>query len=238
MEYLKRAFTAIGLHGFKTTNFPDKVFDYELECPHDRQYILRMMIREPHGEFKIPTELEWCEDLIVKCDAKQKEHNLNHSFCYITVRHGLLDSETDDEWHTDGYSEMITHLPEQNYIVTSNSPTEYIGLPIAFPEDFDAKKHNLVTYINSEVERKQPKVLKAQSNKVYVFDPYVIHRRPVGIEGKMRTFVRVTFVPVEIMDDNCTPNPLLAIRRYNRTADTVRGKLIEYKRTLKRRIKI
>lgn len=230
MEHLKRAFTAIGLHGFKTINFPEKVFDYELKCPYERQYILRMMIREPHGEFKLPEELLWCKELIEKCDATQRENNLNHSYCYITVRHGLLDSVTDDEWHTDGYSEMITHLPEQNYIVTSNSPTEYVGLPMKFPVDFDAKKHNLTEYINTEVNLQQPKVLKAQANSVYIFDPYVIHRRPIGIEGKMRTFVRVTFVPVEIMDDDCTPNPLIPVKKYNRTADTVRSKLINYKR--------
>ena len=72
-------------------------------------------------------------------------------------------------------------------------------------------------------------VQKALPNIVYVFDPYVIHRRPPKAFGTQRTFVRVTFVPIEIYDDACTSNPLLPSKVYNRTASCTRDSLKEYK---------
>ena len=32
---------------------------------------------------------------------------VTHSFCYITIRNGLVKSKTDEEWHVDGFSTKI-----------------------------------------------------------------------------------------------------------------------------------
>ena len=238
LKFVKRAFKSVNLNQFKKGSEPDKVFEYKLNCPEEDQHILRMMIKEPHSDFMIPKELEWCRDLIIACDNVQQENNIRHGYCYITVRHGIHRSTTEDIWHTDGYSEIITHIPEQNYIVTSNNCTEYINLPIVFPADFSALKHNIVSYINEEIDLLDEKTLNrkiktALPNTVYVFDPYVIHRRPVDAFGIQRTFVRVTFVPIEIYDDKCAPNPLIdkSNRHYNRTAKYTRDGLQDYSRT-------
>lgn len=237
LKFVKRAFTALNLKKFNANLSPDKVFEYKLNCPEEDQHILRMMVKEPHSEFMIPEELSWCRDLILKCNDTQKENNIRHGYCYVTVRHGIHKCTTEDIWHTDGYSEVITHIPEQNYIVTNGDfTTEYINMPIKFPKDFDALKHNIVTYINDKVnaiskEDLLSRIKKALPNTVYVFDPYVIHRRPPEAFGTKRTFVRVTFVPIEIHDDNCTINPLIAKTsvKYNRTADCTRNTLQDYK---------
>lgn len=227
-NFIDRAFDVVNVKHFKNICPPDEVFDYELKCPFHRQYILRMMIKEPHQEFKIPEELEWCREMVEKCNNIQIENNIRHSYCYISVRHGKVDTKTDSEWHTDGYSEVLTHIPEQNYIITSNEPTEYVEMPIDFPEDFDALKHNIVSFINKEIEKKNPEIKKAKENTMYVFDPYVIHRRPLSAKNKKRTFVRITFVPIEICDDACFDNPLMEKRIYNRNANTTRNKLTNY----------
>ena len=227
--WTERAKKIVNLKQFNKYNYPEKVFDYTLDCPHTRQYILRMKIREPHGEFKIPKELEWCKDLILKCDEHQKANGINHPYCYITVRKGKVTSVTDDEWHTDGYSEVITHIPEQNYIVTDRYCTEWLATPLKFPKDFSALKHNVVSFINKTLPTQMViKAGTAKPNEVNLFDPYVIHRRPKGIEGKERTFVRVTFLPIEIYDDNCEQNPLYEEKIYNRTASCVRDTLVDY----------
>jgi len=226
--FVERAFNALNVKYFEKAALPDKAFDYELNCPLDRQYILRMMIKQPHQEFNIPPELKWCEDLIMKSHQMQLDNNIKHSYCYITVRHGIHDAVTEDIWHTDGYSEIITHIPEQNYIVTSDYCTEYVEIPLTFPKSFDALKHNIVEYIDNKVTELQPKIHVAKANVVYVFDPYVIHRRPVEAFGKQRTFVRVTFVPIEVCDDACYINPNIEKKTYNRNADTTRNKLTSF----------
>lgn len=235
LGFVKRAFKAVNLKRFKKSHTADKVAKYILNCPYEDQHILRMMIRKPHGEFVIPKELEWVKDLVELCNNIQEQNNIRHPFCYITVRHGIHKCTTEDEWHTDGYSEVITHLPEQNYIVTNGEhTTEILPIHIKFPKKFNALKHDVVKYINSVIS-KIPKVLvnevitKALPNTVYVFDPYVIHRRPPEAFGTQRTFVRVTFVPIEIYDDACTPNPLMERVTYNRNASCTRDKLEEYK---------
>jgi len=40
-------------------------------------------------------------------------------------------------------------------------------------------------------------------------EPYVIHRRPPNTQGIHRTFVRISFTPIEIMDINNTENPAI-----------------------------
>ena len=227
--WLKRANKAVNLKQFSQSCRPDHVFNYNVKCPHKEQHILRMMVKQPHKDFTIPKELYWLRSLINKCNEYQLVNNIRHSYCYVTVRHGPVQSVTDDEWHTDGYSEVLTHIPEQNYIVTSNHCTEYVELPIKFPKDFDALQHAVHRYIESNVIKCAPEIKTALPDKVYIFDPYVIHRRPPASFGKQRTFVRITFVPIAICDDACTTNPVIGLKMYDRQASTTRCKLQQYK---------
>ena len=54
-----------------------------------------------------------------------------------------------------------------------------------------------------------------ESHTVYCMDPYVIHRRPKKAKGKLRTLVRISFTPIEIVDCNNTRNAML-FRDYKR----------------------
>lgn len=223
-----RAMQALGTELFSMHNTIDEVESFSEKCPFDRQYILRMLCRMPHEVFQIPPELEWLRGLLVMSDSHQKNViKVNHPFCYITVRHGLVTSQLDDEWHTDGFSTKITHLPEQNYIVSNCYPTEYVEKAIDIPNDFDPLVHNLHKYLASQVV--DADIRTAKPNVVYCLDPYNIHRRQRLIPaGTIRTFVRISYTPIEIMDDANTVNPMIHVRRYNRDGIKIRNELKEY----------
>lgn len=223
-----RAKQALGTELFSNPNTVDRVAAFNLNCPFERQYILRMLCRMPHEEFSIPAELEWLSKLLDISDSYQKNViGVSHPFCYITVRHGLVTSQLDDVWHTDGFSTKITHLPEQNYIISNCYPTEYVEKAINIPDNFDPLIHNLHKYLASQITDDDIKV--AGPDIVYCLDPYNIHRRQQFIPaGTVRTFVRISYVPIEIMDDANTPNPMIPVRHYNRDGVKIRNELKEY----------
>jgi len=134
------------------------------------------------------------------------------------VRSGLVESVSDDEWHTDGFSVNITHLPEQNYCWSNVYPTEFVKKSIEFPKDFSPFEHNIHEYIQDFLSLNPTAITIPDCNSVYCFDPYVIHRRPQIPQGIKRAFIRVSFTPIEIVDDNNTENPLLSVLKYGRDA--------------------
>jgi len=224
-DFKARANNLLDLRGYSQISNPIPVFEGEMECPYERQYILRMMIRSPETHvFQIPEELKWLEKTIWNCAEFQFRNGLFNPFVYVTVRHGLVTSETDDDWHVDGFSMRIPHVPEQNYIWTNSNPTQYQDKTFPIPEDFDSLKHNLHNYLSSQAEESKTKTLK--TNTVYLFDPYWVHRRPFCEAGTIRTFWRISFVPIEIKDDTCTQNPLLPKKVYGN--QDIRQTLTEY----------
>lgn len=227
MKAKDRARQILGLDLFRYKNKIEKTGQYDLNCPVDDQYILRMIVKVPHEEFKIPQELEWAKQMILDAASNQESMGIRHPFCYVTVRHGIVRTENDDKWHTDGFSTAISHLPEQNYIISNCYPTEYVEKAFYFPEDFNPDIHNVHLFFNDYIKESDIKL--AEPNTMYLLDPYIVHRRSNEIpDNTMRTFVRISFTPIEIMDDNNTPNPLLPMRKYNRDGVIIRNKLQKY----------
>jgi len=203
-------------------NSPADLGEYDIKCPKD-QHILRMMIKHPEHGFAIPDELKWLESIIYKCNQVQSANFVDHSFIYVTVRSGTVQSETDDLWHVDGFSMKITHLPEQNYIWVDSHPTEVLRQDIPLDPEFDPLKHNIHWYFQDRADESKVETLEAKH--IYAIDPYIIHRRP-KLDKIQRSFVRISFVPVEIQDDTCMQNPLFPKIKYN-TWD-IREKLIRF----------
>ena len=222
----ERAQHPVSLKWFDDLNFPEYISAVDLKPPKGSQYILRMLIKEPFAEFKIPDEYQWVKPMLIIAEANQKRSNIRHPFCYLTIRHGIVASENDDVWHTDGFSQTITHLPEQNYVWVNQFPTEYFAKEIQFPNDFDTFKYNVHLYLQDNSPAVYHKVV---SKNVYCLDPYVIHRRPKNSTGKQRTMVRISFTPIEIADVNNTSNPLI-YRNYTRDGIKIfRDNLQRYK---------
>lgn len=180
----------------------------------DRQYILRMMIQSPETKGLIlPSELLWLEDTIDTCLRNQIKHDLPQKYIYVTVRHGIVTSVTDDEWHVDGFSMRKRHTPQQSYVWSDCFPTQYIKDSFPFPSSFDPLKHNIHHYFQDICKDK--KIEQMLPRNIYCFDPYIVHRRPPESSGKQRTFVRISFLSLEIESDTCMQNPELPQKIYN-----------------------
>lgn len=175
--------------------------------PTESQMILRMMVKRPGMEYRIPDFLSWLAPLISRLEGVQRVNNIPTEFVYITVRHGVVSSITDDLWHVDGFSMRTPHRPEQNYIWTDSQPTEVLNQKIILPSDFDPMRHNIHNYFQDVAKDENIETLQART--LYGIDPYVIHRRPQGTQGTWRTFFRISFIPIEIEDDTCMVNPLI-----------------------------
>lgn len=225
MTIAARAAEIIGLHHFASPGTPEEMAMLHLSAPANRQYVLRMAIRVAGGEYLIPSELEWIRPMLAEALAHQVAIGAVHPFCYVTIRHGIVDSITDDEWHVDGFSTKVAHVPEQNYIWCSHSGTEYASIEAEVPADFDPLKHNINHFLADLVEENRIEACKAQT--IYCMDPYHLHRRPADLAGHQRTFIRISFVPIEIDDVHNTQNPLLP-RHYTRDGVAYRDRLATY----------
>lgn len=177
----------------------------ELTCPHATQGVLRMLVRYRDGELQLPEELEWVRPLIIAADKVMLDNGLVMPFTYVTVRHNFETDHTDEDWHVDGFSLRVSHIPEQNFLWSNTGGTLFTGKRVLVADNFNAMKHNIntsVKFIGTGAD------ISAAPNGVYSFDPYVFHKAP-PYTGKGRTFVRISYTAIEIDDVNNTPNPLL-----------------------------
>ena len=226
MNIKDRAKKVVSVKEFKNAGKPLNIKEIDLEIPNEEQYILRMVVSVNGQDFYIPKELDWIKPLFNEALKHQREViQVTHSFCYITIRHGLVKSKTDEEWHVDGFSTKITHIPEQNYTWCNKIGTEYSDLNIEFPNDFDPNKFNVNLFLEKHINKNN--IHKCKEKTLYCFDPYIVHRRPIESENTIRTFVRISFVPIEINDINNTQNKLLQ-RLYTEDGVAKRNTLIKY----------
>lgn len=216
-SFRDRANRVLNLDDFGTVaSIPVPVCQSLARPPVKRQYVLRMMVRAKDMVLRIPDELQWLAPTIQALVDHQRYEQLSNPYIYVTVRHGVVTSVTDDEWHVDGFSMRFPHVPEQNYICSHSNPTEFLLNRWQIPETFDPHKHNLHWFFQDRAEH-EGVLLRGDPYVVYVVDPYCVHRRPSIEVGTVRTMWRVSFVPIEIEDDMCTPNPLMPEKIYGRT---------------------
>lgn len=213
---MSRSRRGVSIREFGQKNGPVEVSQIKLSPPTERQYILRMLIDDPKGGLAIPPELKWIFPLYGQAYLFQSfMFGPVHPFAYVTIRHGEVTTKTDDVWHTDGFSVKKPHGPEHDYIWCSDSPTEFLPQAFTFPADFDPMKHNVHQYFQDHADESLK--VTGKPDTIYLTDPYVVHRRAPDNVGTFRTFVRVSFVPIEIEDNKNTPNPLKPTRVYTNT---------------------
>jgi len=205
----QRAREIVGLRFFNQINAPERITKFEVRVPRYDIYVLRMLISSQKTGLQLPGNLFWLRPFVHMCMEEQRELGIEHPYIYLTVRNGNRIFETVDEWHVDGFAVRYTHLPEQNYIWSNNTPTQFLLKPHNFPGDFNPMRHNVHSFIQEEHNVEEDDVMTGKRDTVYRIDPYVIHRAQASSVGATRCFVRVSFVPIEIQDCNNTPNPAL-----------------------------
>lgn len=209
MNISTRSKSKVDVKHFTGHPLPDDLGGLHLIAPQQGQYLLRVCVKHSGGELLIPDFLQWIKPLLNKGLEHQATLGNDHPFVYVTVRVGKVESVTDDHWHLDGFSTRIEHVPEQNYIYTDCYPTEYIKQSVSVPDDLDPTVYNMNTYLDKFVDAAN--VVQCKPYHVYCVDPYVLHKRPQVPAQVFRTFVRVSFVPIEIDDINNSQNPLLPL---------------------------
>lgn len=196
--------------------------------PPRAQKILRMCVKLPRGELRLPQELNWLSPALIAAIRYQEAtvpDGCYSRYIYITVRVGEVNTRTDDVWHVDGFSMRVPHVPEQNYIWADRGPTQWLEQKFPLPDDFDPMRHNLHMYFNTYGHPANIRTLDPCT--MYQIDPYCVHRRDPETTGmKQRAFLRISFIPIEIEDDTCTPNPRLPLGPYNR--GDIRKTLVPY----------
>lgn len=222
-----RGHKALNLEDFNAEIKPELIGGLDLKLPSERQYVLRILIKRPFEDMQVPEEMKWCQPFIDMAVKAQEDRGIRQPFMYLTIRHGKVSTKTDDVWHVDGFSQTITHLPEQNYVWCSHTPTEYVVKPIRFSPLFDSARHNIHDYF-SHVITDSDEVKTLESKSVYAMDPYIIHRRPKIENDDVRTFLRVSFTPIEINDVNNTFNPNMPTNYKRDGRSDFRDKLVSY----------
>lgn len=193
-----------------------------------KMYVLRMLVRPKYGDFKIPDTLAFLTDTIHSLsDYDRARTGIHDSWCYVTIRHGAVLSQTDDDFHFDGSSFRIDIIPERNYIWANHTPTEYKRGILNFPSDFDPIKHNLFQF--AEHQLRDSPIEQCNAFSWYLLSPFCLHRRQRMLADTRRTFYRICFSDIEGRDINNTHNPLLSTPFYGRNpVKSFRNKLINY----------
>lgn len=218
------------MQDFRTLDAPVPVAMKQPACPPDgSQMILRMLVKPKYGTWAIPPELAWLESVIrelAEHDAHYTE--IEESWCYVTVRHGIPCTKTDDEWHFDGASFRVEIVPERNYVWVNHTATEYKTGTLEIPEDFDPCKHDLFSFAANQLENAA--VQETPCKEWSLLNPFCLHRRsPKTPPDESRTFIRIAFTDVEGRDINNTPNPLLPTPAFGRDpVRSFRNKLAKY----------
>ena len=196
--------------------------------PRHTMYILRMLVRAKYGTMKIPRGLWWLNSTINRlADFDANYTGIGASWCYVTIRHGIPRSVTDDEWHFDGSSFRVEIIPERNYVSVNHTPTEYKVGRLNIPDDFDPLKHNLFRFAAAQLI--DAPTLTTQPNQWYLLNPFCLHRRPPVVPPVSRTFIRICFTDIEGRDINNTPNSRLSTPAFGRDpVKSFRDKLTDY----------
>lgn len=187
--------------------------DYDISPSENPVNVLRLLIRmnDSNGPVILPKELSWLKTFVSDNINYHRQHYAvnKDAFIHLTVRMTTYEDLYYKEaglWHIDGFqgARDARHIPEQDILWCDTCPTEFTLQPF-FVNGLQPERHNLSLFLQENAQEQYKVSAKAKS--LYLMTPYNVHRFvPVPFDG-IRTFVRLTFSPVEIEDPTNTPNP-------------------------------
>lgn len=200
--------------GFMDTS---QLFDNKLN-------VLRMPLKFPSTDYRIPKELSALFPLISRCAEYESFINKDHDrcFCHITFDHSVVEPGLYHRYpgfHGDGIQgTKLTpkEIVEHSYILTSNPATEFCLQPF-FLNHLDEAKHNY--FLEFDKQARENNIYSSLSGHLYMIDPYMVHRSPL-IKNKVdRLFVRITYAFTELQHPKNTLNPLFEGQQYEKRVD-------------------
>jgi hypothetical protein len=199
----------------------------DIAFPEETTMVLRLLIKEPGSNFMLPRKLDFLADDIKGCSAYQREYfpRWAERFAYLTIRSGPVTTSKDETFHVDGFQGISVprHIPEQNYLWTSDHPTLFSMQPY-FVEGIDPGLHNIHDWFEAKTNKST--LFAGVEKGLYIFDPFHVHARRKVSAGTRRSMFRLCFSPVEIRDDSNMVNIYLPRGPYNR--DDIRNRLVSY----------
>ncbi len=186
--------------------------------------VLRMPLKFPGTNYKIPQELSACETLIRRVAEYAKFINPNHDdcFCHITHDSSMVNSGEYHRFpgfHGDGIqgTKLTPKVNvEHSYIMTTNPPTEFCLQPF-FLKHLDEAKHNF--FLEFDKQAHDVNVFGSLPEHLYLIDPYMVHRTPQITMRCSRTFIRITYAFTELQHPKNTINPHFKGQKYDKRVD-------------------
>lgn len=198
--------------------------------PRAHWNILRMPIKRPCSDYRIPMALSSLEPIVrLVADAEAKisaDHDRAH--CHITLeRQFVLSGETQrmPGFHVDGFQRLkhghYTEV-EHSYIVSDVYPTEFSirGYDLSWVENW----RHMFRVMDAEVPISS--VVVAEPNKIYRMTCYQVHRTPRLPRNTWRSFLRVTYAMRELEDPRNTVNPCFDGQVYGSWSGDIRNILV------------
>ena len=176
--------------------------------------VLRLPIKFPGTEYRLPVEIAPFADLIERVARYESGFNARHRECFVHVT--IDDSEVlPGEYHRypgfhgDGvqgakFSQREYTPIEHSYVFVSEPPTEFCLQPF-FVEHLNDARHNLFHEFERQI--REANIVGTLPWHVYLIDPYMIHRTPPILVGCRRIFFRITFCYTELQHPKNTQNP-------------------------------
>lgn len=192
--------------------------------------VLRMPLKFPGTEYRIPSELEGLLPLISRAAEYEAFINPKHdqTFCHITFDRSEVkpgEFHRFPGFHGDGVQgTKITPkvIVEHSYIIATAPPTEFC-LQSFFLTHLDESKHNF--FLELDKQAKECNVYGSLPGHMYLIDPYMVHRTPAITQPVSRVFVRITYAFTELQHPKNTLNPLFQGQEYEKRVD-IRERLV------------
>lgn len=205
----------------------------KIESPEKEIRVLRCPIKTPGSqELFVPSELDCFVPLVLQVGELAAAHYKGFlgSHVHLTIEKTWLEPgqyQRVPGWHVDGLQgvRIAPHGTEHSWIWGDALPAQYCPQPF-FLNHLDSVRHNMFDEMYKQA--REENVLERFSNRVYLIDPYVVHRAQLAKVGCWRTFARITFSDIELEDPANTINLSLASAQDYPDRIEVRDRLYSY----------
>jgi hypothetical protein len=197
---------------------------WEDSTPKSQTNVLRLPLKFPGTNYRIPQELRGVADLIKRVAEYEKFINPDHDtcFCHITYDTSTVNPGEYHRFpgfHGDGIqgTKLTPKVNvEHSYIVVTSPPTEFCLQPF-FLKHLDEAKHNFFKEFDRQAH--DVNLYSSLPGHLYLIDPYMVHRTPKITAPVERTFMRITYAFTELQHPKNTINPFFQGQEYEKRID-------------------
>lgn len=203
---------------------------FKISFPNDAPNVLRLHIKYPHTEYRLPDALKSLEDTVRRISNHERAVNPEHDdmFCHITYDRkfvGTNETHRMPGFHVDGFQGNTKpyHRVEHSYVAVDKYPTEFSlrGYDLRHIDDWT----HMFSVMDKLTDRRS--VVPVEAGMVYLMSCYQVHRTPIMRRATTRTFMRITYAFEELEDNRNTINPCFPGQVYRERGD-IRDVLLEY----------